>query len=265
MTYPPTRWGEPDLVGSFDAGAIYRRLKWAIAEAESREVRVPTGCRILNALQSLRQMDLANRPAALRPATISLPDVASGYTNHSPLFVQHGSSATALNDLSRDENAHHATPRDLLVDLSLAIEYRMAGIPVRIAQESHWTSDTDLIWVSCSQPMLIRGSELKDREIHLFVEVSRCDRIGIRRVIGAERDGVSVYAVSGRQAELLPGMKHSANLPNERKFSRKVHQAISKSPDVRALFFLRFGVEEIVYHGDDGIAFFHQRNVCRVR
>ncbi len=31
------------------------------------------------------------------------------------------------------------------------------------------------------------------------------------------------------------------------------------------LFFLRFGVEEIVYHGDDGIAPFHQRNVCRVR
>ena len=48
-------------------------------------------------------------------------------------------------------------------------------------------------------------------------------------------------------------------------FGRKVYQAISKSPDVRALFLLRFGVEEIVYHGDDGIAFFHQRNVCRVR
>ena len=38
-----------------------------------------------------------------------------------------------------------------------------------------------------------------------------------------------------------------------------------EEPAVRALLFLRFGVEEIVDHGDDGAGFFHQRHVCRVR
>lgn len=45
----------------------------------------------------------------------------------------------------------------------------------------------------------------------------------------------------------------------------KAHSEQNPASTVTLLFFLRFGVEEIVYHGDDGIAFFHQRNVCRVR
>jgi hypothetical protein len=50
-----------------------------------------------------------------------------------------------------------------------------------------------------------------------------------------------------------------------RKSDGKTFQPVPEPGSVCALFFLRFGAEEIVYNGDDGIAFFHQRNVCRVR
>ncbi len=34
---------------------------------------------------------------------------------------------------------------------------------------------------------------------------------------------------------------------------------------VGALLFGRFGIEDVVHYGDDGIGLLHQRNVCRVR
>lgn len=200
-TYPPTRWGEPDRVGALDAGAIYRRLKWAIAEAESRGVRVPAGCRMLNALESLRQMDLANRPSALRTATISLPDVATASAHMRAgleffLIVyaaticsnpDHPFTTEKLAKVVRGPDASEGrdrSSRNTEFELYVAARFRLGGIDVFAGEpDFRYRFGSEILGVAAKR---VTSPDLTQLKEALKDAVGQIQRTGLRGVIAVK-------------------------------------------------------------------------------
>lgn len=159
---------------------------------------MPAGCRMLNALRSLRQMDLANRPPALRPATGSLPDVttASAHLRAALEFFHivyaatlcsnpnHPFTAERLEKIVRGPDVSEGrdrSSRNVEFELSLAARFRLGGIEVLDGEpDFRFRFGAEVLGVAAKR---VTSQEVKQLKTAFKDAVHQIQQSGLRGVI----------------------------------------------------------------------------------
>lgn len=197
----PTNWDTPGEPPQLHAGAIHRRLAWAIEKLEGWGVIVPPGSRARNALRLLKQLHEANlrgEPAGIRtdPSTFAaqhhtatelfLIVYAATLCNHPDHPFTRERLETVVRGTDGTEG-RDTDPRNKEFELSVAARLCLGGLKVYDGEpDLRFEKGTELWAVAVKRITSRKGKQMKER---LQAAVEQIERWSLPGIIALKLEG----------------------------------------------------------------------------